>query len=183
MALKELKKNSVLNLKKADKVTTVIMNNHNLSKHRQWKTCRKGLTRSLTKCVRANIDDMTKRWLSKTPNPPRIPIFYKLTKIHVHIPVGRSIISGCNGPTERISSFMKTLPQPMAQWQQSYMKDATVFYQLKKKTKVGKDTILVSTNVSSLYTNITQEEGKKHTKSSTTITYRSQRTTSGKCLA
>ena len=33
MALKELKNSSVLNLKKADKDTTVIMNNHNLSRH------------------------------------------------------------------------------------------------------------------------------------------------------
>ena len=35
MALKGLKNNSVLNLKKADKGTTVIMNNYNLSQHRQ----------------------------------------------------------------------------------------------------------------------------------------------------
>ena len=66
-----------------------------------------------------HIDDMTKRWLSQTPNPPRIPIFYKLRKIHVPIPVGRSIISGCDGPTESILSFVETLPQPMAQLQQS----------------------------------------------------------------
>ena len=25
---------------------------------------------------------MTKKWLSQTPNPPRIPEFYTLTKIH-----------------------------------------------------------------------------------------------------
>ena len=29
-----------------------------------------------------NIDDMTKKWLSQTPSPPRIPVFYTLTKIH-----------------------------------------------------------------------------------------------------
>ena len=82
-----------------------------------------------------HIDDMTKRWLSQTPNPPRIPIFYKLTKIHVPILVGRSIISGCDGPTESISSFVETLPQPMAQLQQSYRKDATAFYQFHGKNK------------------------------------------------
>ena len=54
----------------------------------------------------------------------------------------------------------------MAQLQQSYMKDATAFLNFIEKTKVGKDTILVSMNISSLYTNIPQEEGKKHTKSS-----------------
>ena len=71
----------------------------------------------------------------------------------------------------------------MAQLQQSCMKDATAFLNFIEKTKVGKDTILVSMNVSSLYTNIPQEEGTKHTKSSTTITHRSQRITSGKYLA
>ena len=47
------------------------------------------------------------------------------------------------------------------------MKDATAFHQFHRKTKLDKDTILVSMNVSSLYTNIPQEEGTKCTKSST----------------
>ena len=64
-----------------------------------------------------HIDDMSKKWLSQTPNPPRIPIFYKLTKIHIPIPVGRPIISGGDGSTERISSIVETLLQPMAQLQ------------------------------------------------------------------
>ena len=51
-----------------------------------------------------HIDDMTKKWLSLTPNPTRIPVFYTLTNIHKPNPVGRPIISGCEGPTERISS-------------------------------------------------------------------------------
>ena len=80
-----------------------------------------------------HIDDITKRWLSQTPNPPSIPIFYKLTKIHV--PVGRSIISGCHGPTERIPSFVETLSQLMLQLQQSYTKDVTAFYHFHRKDK------------------------------------------------
>jgi len=28
------------------------------------------------------INEMTKKWLCQTPNPPRIPVFYTLTKIH-----------------------------------------------------------------------------------------------------
>ena len=32
------------------------------------------------------IDDMTAKWLSLTPNPPRIPVFYTLTKIHKPTP-------------------------------------------------------------------------------------------------
>ena len=106
-----------------------------------------------------HVDDMTNKWLSQTPSPLRIPIFYKLTKIHMLILVGRPLISGCDGPAGKISSFVETLPQTMAQLQQSHMRDATAFLNFIEKTKVGKDTILVSMNVSSLYTNIPQEEG------------------------
>ena len=56
-----------------------------------------------------HIDDMTKKWLCLTPNPPRVLVFYTLTKIHKPTPVGRPIISGCDGPTERLSSFVDRL--------------------------------------------------------------------------
>ena len=29
-----------------------------------------------------HINEMTEKWLCQTPNPPRIPVFYTLTKIH-----------------------------------------------------------------------------------------------------
>ena len=75
------------------------------------------------------------------PNPPRIPIFYTLTKIHKPKLVGRPIISGCDSPTERISSFVDTLLQPIAQKQKSFIKDTTDFISFIEKTKIGKDTI------------------------------------------
>ena len=106
-----------------------------------------------------HIDDMTAKWLSLTPDPPRIPVFYTLTKIHKPTPVGRPIISGCDGPTERISAFVDHLIQPIAQKQASYLKDTTDFLNFIEKTKLPKSTILVSMDVTSLYTNIPQEEG------------------------
>ena len=106
-----------------------------------------------------HIDEMTEKWLSLTPNPPRIPIFYTLTKIHKPIPVGRPIISGCEGPTERISSFVDNLLQPIAKAQKSYLKDTTHFINFIENTKVTENTVLVSMDVTSLYTNIPQEEG------------------------
>ena len=102
---------------------------------------------------------MTKKWLSQTPNPPRIPEFYTVTKIHKPTLVGRPIISGCNGPTERISAFVDTLLQPVSTSQTSYLKDSTDFINFIEKTKMGKRTFLVTMDVSSLYTNIPQEEG------------------------
>ena len=43
--------------------------------------------------------------------------------------------------------------------QKSYVKHTTDFLNFIEKTKVAKDTILVSMDVTSLYTNIPQEEG------------------------
>ena len=62
-------------------------------------------------------------------------------------------------PTERISSFVDHLLQPIAQKQTSYLKDTTDFINFIEKTQVSHETILVSMDVTSLYTNIPQEEG------------------------
>ena len=62
-----------------------------------------------------HIDEMTKQWLCQRPTPPQIPIFYTLTKIHKPTPVGRPIISGCDGPTEKLSVFIDKQLQPITQ--------------------------------------------------------------------
>ena len=106
-----------------------------------------------------HIDDMTRKWLSQTPNPPRIPEFYTLTKTHKPTTTGRPIISGCDGPTERISSFVDTLLQPISKLQESYLKVTTDFTNFIENAKMKKRTFLVSTDVKSLYKNIPQNEG------------------------
>ena len=72
-------------------------------------------------------------------------------KIHKPIPVVRPIISGCDGPTKNFIVSGDTPPCSLSQ--QSYTKDTTVFINFYEKTKVGKDTILVPMDVSSLFTN------------------------------
>ena len=91
---------------------------------------------------------MTETWLYQTPDTHRIPIFYTLTKIHKPTPVGGPIKSGCDGPTQKLSSYSL-----------SYLKDTTHFINFLEKTTVPEDTILVSMDVTSLYTNIPQEDG------------------------
>ena len=81
---------------------------------------------------------MTKKWLSQTPYPPRIPEFYTLTKIHKSTLVGRQIISGCNGPTEGISAFVDTLLQPISTSQAPYLKDSTDFINFIEKVLLEK---------------------------------------------
>ena len=86
-------------------------------------------------------------------------MFYTLTEIHKPTPVGRPIISGCGGPTERLSAFEDRLLQPIAKEQESYLKDSTDFINFTEKTRVPENAILVSMDVTSLYTNIPQEQG------------------------
>ena len=131
-AVQELKNNTAINIKRADKgSTTVLLNRSEKIQEAQVQLNNRDHYKPLAKpmvedtLLRVNeivtqlhqgkhIDDMTKKWLSQTPHPPRIPIFYTLTKIHKPKPVGRPIISGCSGPTERISSFVDRLLQPIA---------------------------------------------------------------------
>ena len=121
-ALIELKQNTDINIKKADKEsTTVVMNKTDKIREGQIQMDDEHNYRPLpepmvkethNKVLRLitdlhhekHIDDMTRKSLSQTPNPPRIPEFYTLTKIHKPI-TGRPIISGCDGPTEGINSF------------------------------------------------------------------------------
>ena len=58
---------------------------------------------------------------------------------------------------ETYYSFVNKLLQPMAQQQQSYLKDTTHFINFLEKTKVPENTILVSMDVMSLCTNIPQD--------------------------
>ena len=106
-----------------------------------------------------HIDKTTAKWLSLTLDPPRIPVFYTLTKIHKPTPVGRPIISGCSGPTERISAFVDHLIQPIAQLQASYLKHTTDFIIFIERIKLPNSAILVPKDVTCLYTNIPQREG------------------------
>ena len=105
------------------------------------------------------IDETTMEWLLQTPTSQRIPEFYTLTKIDKSKPVSRPIISGCDGPTERISAFVDKLIQPIAKIQKSYIKDTTDFINFIERKKLPRNTLLVSMDVTSLYTNIPQEQG------------------------
>ena len=85
-------------------------NNYRLLDNPMVKETHSKVLRLITDLHLCNhIDNMTKKWLSQTPNPPRIPEFYTLTKIHKPTITGTPIIYGCDGPTERISSFVDTL--------------------------------------------------------------------------
>ena len=103
-ALKEFNNNSALNLCRG--TTTVIVNEtekiaeakvqlDNRVHHKPLRApivnnTQARVNRIIDQMYRVkHIDDITKKWLSQTPNPPRILILYTLTKIHKPLPIGK----------------------------------------------------------------------------------------------
>jgi len=68
-------------------------------------------------------------------------------------------VAGNDGPTERLSAFVDSIPQSIAKSQKSHLKDTTDFVNFIERTTLPEGTFLVSLDVTSLYTNIPQEEG------------------------
>ena len=144
-AISALKRNSKMTLKKADKrTTTVILDTahkideglQQLSNDKFYKPLSSPIVQDIARKVKelinklyrsGYIDLMTHKWLTIGLKQPRIPEFYTLTKIHKKTLVGRPIVCGSSGPTERISSFVDSLLQPVAIKQESYIKNSTDF--------------------------------------------------------
>ena len=108
------------------------------------------------------IDETVKVYLTgKTFKTAR---FYLLPKIHKKTipPPGRPVVAGIGSPTERISQFVDHFLNPISMKVRSYVRDTNDF--LHKIHSVGKlleGTILVTMDVTSLYTNIPNDEGLK----------------------
>ena len=126
----------------------------------------------LTKEIRAKIDEMShhitnkeRKYLEEDLDKPRTPLFYGLPKIHktfVTIPPMRPIVSGFSSCTTKLSEYLDSFLKYQAQRCKSYIKDTNQFLlKLQSLKKLPSNTILVTLDVSSLYTNIDQEEGAK----------------------
>ena len=104
------------------------------------------------------INEEIKRFLIQTdPKPGR---FYILPKVHKQGNPGRPIVSSNSHTTERISQFVDHHLKPLVQITQSFIKDTTHF--LNKLEQLGQlppNALLVTLDVSSLYTNIPHNEG------------------------
>ena len=101
-------------------------------------------------------------WEYLTTDNLRTSEFYLLPKIHKNIfpPPGRPIISGNGSPTERISKFVDFFLKPFCPRLPSYVKDTTHLLNiLHDITDIPANTLLVTLDVQSLYTNIPNTEG------------------------
>ena len=117
--------------------------------------------------VENELNDYTsnkeKKFLVEDLDQPRTPVFYGLPKIHktfTKIPKMRPIVSGFKSCTVKMSEFLDSFLKKQAQKCKSYVKDTNDFLiKLRDLKEVPPNNILVTMDVSSLYTNIDQEEG------------------------
>ena len=103
------------------------------------------------------INDTTKENL-QTKNP-KISTFYILPKIHKPGNQGRPKVNSIGSITEKISAFVDVHLRQFTPRIPSYVKDTTHFINIMRNLQLYPEDLLVTIDVSSLYTNIPHTEG------------------------
>ena len=105
------------------------------------------------------IDDVTRHDLTP-PRPARTPFFYGLPKLHKpNVPL-QPISSTCESPTNYLSNYVTHFIQPLVEIFSSYIRHSKHFLQfLESLPLLPENVVLVTADVTSLYTNIPHEEG------------------------
>ena len=95
------------------------------------------------------------------PLEPRTPSFHLLPKIHKPGNPGRPIVASFNSPTERISAFVDANLKSLVSSLPSYIKDSYDFLEKLRSlpSPLPTNTILVTIDAVSLYTNIPENLG------------------------
>ena len=175
-AIRELANNNEITIKPANKGGAIVIQDtekYIAEAHRQlnnrdhYKCTGSNMTQQV--CTRVNnyIRECKKsghipyntadHLMTKTPRTAK---FYTLPKIHKAGTPGRPIISANECPTEKISKYVDHYINPLAKQVPSYIKDATHFLEICKKIKnLSPNSLLVTADVSALYTSILHEDG------------------------
>ena len=177
-ALKNLTERNDIVIKPADKgKATVIMDTEiykaecfrQLNNPKFYKQLPKDITHQVEDRIRIHlkrlliydeIEEDTYNYL--VPHRSRPARFYILPKIYKNKdnPPGRPIVSASSHPTERISEFVDYQLNPLVPKLPSDIKDTTHFLQkLDSLPELPNGCLLVTLDVSSLYTNIPHKEG------------------------
>ena len=111
--------------------------------------------------LKGEINNKVKRKLITTSS--QTPHFYLLPKIHKGVtpPPGHPIVSANGCATEKISALTDMILRPLVPKIPSFIMDTGHFLQILRKmgNNLPPDTLLCTLDVSSLYTNIPNEEG------------------------
>ena len=177
-AMDELRLNDDIIIRSADKGGAICILNRldylkegyrQLSDNRFYRKLDSNPTETFRKEIQNTIEDMfqngeidlsVKQYL--TDLSCRTSQLYLLPKIHKNKnpPPGRPIISGMGSPTEKISQLVDHFLNPPNSELPSFVKDTTHFLQLLEGLgDLPDDTLLVTLDVTSLYTNIPNDEG------------------------
>ena len=90
----------------------------------------------------------------------KTPQFKMLRKVHKDGNSGRPVVSSIDCHTTRISKYIDNRLQPHIKQLKSYVKDCTDFIRkINSVEKISDNSILVTVDVRSLYTNIPNKEG------------------------
>jgi hypothetical protein len=184
-ALEVLKNNKKIVIKKADKGSaTVIMYRHdyireadrqlNNSSHYMsipqpiYPATAIVLSKILTKIAEQKLITPKQKAYLMPPEKPRPRQFYLLPKIHKDpnswtvpglIPKGRPIVSDCSSESCKIAEYIDHYLKPLAIKHPSYLKDTWDFLEKLTQHDIPPNSLLITLDVESLYTNIQTPEG------------------------
>ncbi|KAM4770876.1 uncharacterized protein WCC33_002646 [Rhinophrynus dorsalis] len=179
VALRNLAKNQDLVIRQADKSGGVVLQNYedymkeaaNLLSDRSFyvvlKTDPTDQYKKQLKVLldRARLEDLISLdearflWVEE----PRVATFYHLPKIHKSLasPPGRPIVSGIGSLSQNLSLYVDLYLQVMVPCIDSYLKDSRDVVALFENWIWEEGDILVTSDISALYTNINHEQGIK----------------------
>nr|XP_022316718.1 uncharacterized protein LOC111120285 [Crassostrea virginica] len=174
-ALQSLKNRDDIVIKKADKGSTVVVldkdkyiaeAHRQLSDERFYMKLDSDPTEEFSATITKTLDEMYKKneigdnvYETLNPIDCRPGQFYLLPKIHKEGMPGRPIVSAIGHPTEKISEYIDLHLRPHVEKLPSYLKDTTDYINKTPSTDLPDHTLLVTMDVTSLYTNIPHDEG------------------------
>lgn len=174
-AIRNLQRNKDIVIKKADKGSCVVIENtstyvrdglEHLSDSTIYEEIATDPTQHLVESInrlittlhsRGYLDKITRDHLHLTNI--RTQQMYFLKKIHKTPHSVRPIVSGCGGPTEKLSALMDHFLKPLVSKTESYTKDSMSIIQTMEELTLPSNCILVTIDVKALYLNIPHEEG------------------------
>ncbi len=175
-AIRSLARNRSITINKADKGSTIVVQDtkkyieqglRHLSDRQTYcelsKDTTKDVAEKVVDSIRAMyqdgvVDKSTAEYLLP-PRKVRTQELYFTKKIHKSPHSDRPTVSGCNGPTEKISAYLDHWLQPIVRTLPSYIKDTKTFINFIESTTLPRGCILCTLDVTYLYTNIPTDEG------------------------
>ena len=179
-ALKDIKGNNDIVIKKADKSSSIVVMNKDdyiaealrqLSDEKFYRETNSDYTKVFNDHVNELLDNLKSQeaiseevFKCLVTTNPKTASLYLLPKTHKvkkenEFPPGRPIISANGCPTEKISAFVDENLKGSIPQIASYIKDTTDFIRKIENILVPEDCILVTFDVTSLYTNIPNDQG------------------------